>query len=52
LIEAHWDAEPGSTEAEELDALASLIESYEEANYVIEAPEPAEAIRFRKEQDE
>jgi biopolymer transport protein ExbB/TolQ len=50
LIEAHWDAEIGSTEAEELDALASLVESYEEANYAIEAPNSIEAIKFRKEQ--
>jgi HTH-type transcriptional regulator/antitoxin HigA len=50
LIEAYWDAEPGTTQAEELDVLATLVEAYEEAKYPIEAPDPVEAIKFRMEQ--
>jgi antitoxin component HigA of HigAB toxin-antitoxin module len=45
LIEANWDAEFGSKEAEELDALTTLVESYEEANHAIEATVPVEVSK-------
>jgi HTH-type transcriptional regulator / antitoxin HigA len=41
---------PGSPEAEELDALTALVQSYESRNYPIEPPDPVEALIFRMEQ--
>ena len=49
-IEKHWNAQPGSIEADELDILATLIESYEKQQFKIEAPDPVAAIKFRMEQ--
>jgi len=40
----------GSPEDEELEALALLIENYEEAFYPIDLPTPVDAIKFRMEQ--
>jgi HTH-type transcriptional regulator/antitoxin HigA len=45
-----WDAEPGTPEADELEALLPLIEDYEEAHYPIDPPDPIEAIKVRMEQ--
>jgi HTH-type transcriptional regulator/antitoxin HigA len=49
-IEKLWDAKSGSTEADKLDILATLVESYEKQQFKIEAPDPVAAIRFRMEQ--
>jgi HTH-type transcriptional regulator/antitoxin HigA len=49
-IENLWDAKPGSPEADELDILATLVESYEKQHFEIDAPDPVEAIKFRMEQ--
>lgn len=49
-IEKHWDAQPGSIEADELDILTTLVESYEKQQFKIEAPDPVAAIKFRMEQ--
>ena len=49
-IEKLWDAQPGSTEADKLDILATLVESYEKQQFKIEAPDPVAAIKFRMEQ--
>jgi HTH-type transcriptional regulator/antitoxin HigA len=43
-------AEPDTPEGDELDVLVTLIESYENRVYPINAPDPIEAIRFRMEQ--
>jgi len=40
----------GSTESDELDILATLIEAYEREHYPVELPDPIEAIKFRLEQ--
>ncbi len=40
----------GSEEAAELDALALLIECYEQEKFLIDKPDPIEAIKFRIEQ--
>lgn len=40
----------GSPEADELDVLALLIESYEQERYPIDPPDPIEAIKFRMDQ--
>lgn len=42
-----FDAEPGTPEAEELEALATSIEEYEAQHYPIDPPMPEEAAKFR-----
>jgi len=42
-----WDAEPGSPAERELDALATLIDVYEQRTCPIEALGPLEAIKVR-----
>ncbi|WP_133468866.1 helix-turn-helix domain-containing protein [Paraglaciecola marina] len=49
-IEKLWDAQPDSTEADELDVLTTLVESYEKQQFKIAAPDPVAAIKFRMEQ--
>jgi len=45
-----FHAKEGTSESEELDLLALVLEKYEEEHYPIEAPDPIEAIRFMMEQ--
>ncbi len=49
-IEQLWDAAPGSPEADELDALATLVDAYERRASPIPPPDPVEAIEARREQ--
>ncbi len=49
--EALWGQPEGSTEAEQLDVLVTLINAYEAEHHVLEAPDPIEAILFRMEQE-
>lgn len=49
-VEEFWNASEGSTEGDELDILATLIEAYEREHYPIDLPVPIEAIKFRLEQ--
>ena len=49
-IEALFDAEPNTPEGDELDVLTTLVEAYETRKFVIETPDPVEAIKFRMEQ--
>lgn len=42
---------PGSARAEELELLALVIKSYEDAHYPATPPDPVEAIKFRLEQE-
>lgn len=44
------DPSPRSPEGERLEVLATLVESYEQKHFPIEAPDPIEAIKFRMEQ--
>src|SRR6267378_1170070 len=44
------DPDPGTPEADRLELLTLLVESYESANFPRRVPEPVEAIRFRMEQ--
>ena len=44
------DADPGTSEGDELDVLATLIEAYEDRHFPIEPPDPVAAILFRIEQ--
>lgn len=50
-IETLMDAEPGSSEEEELKLFSFLVEKYEDEHYPIELPDPIEAIKFRMEQE-
>ncbi len=49
-IEQLWDAEPNTPAGDELEVLATLVHTFEEEHYPIEAPDPIEAIKFRMEQ--
>lgn len=49
-LETLMDASPGSTEEEEVELFAVLIENYERENFPIGLPDPVEAIQFRMEQ--
>jgi HTH-type transcriptional regulator/antitoxin HigA len=47
LAESLMDAEPDTPEDEQLDALVTLIEAYEEQHWPIGLPDPIDAIRIR-----
>lgn len=49
-IEERWDAEPGSPDEKELEALAALVDSYERKRFPILPPDPVAAIKARCEQ--
>jgi HTH-type transcriptional regulator/antitoxin HigA len=49
-FEGIFQAKPGSTESDEADVLSLLLKDYEEKHYMIEAPNPLEAIKYRMEQ--
>jgi HTH-type transcriptional regulator/antitoxin HigA len=51
IIESLMSAEPNSEEMDTLEVLTTLVESYEEQHYKIDAPDPIEAIKFRMEQE-
>jgi HTH-type transcriptional regulator/antitoxin HigA len=45
-----WGAKLGTPEGDKLDVLATLIDSYEQAQYPMDPPDPIEAIKFRMSQ--
>ena len=45
-VEELMDARPGSSEEDELDILATLVEVYEEKHFPIPEAHPLEVIRF------
>ena len=49
-LEMLWDAQPGTSEADELEVLSILIEKYEDEHYPAVPSDPIEAIKFRMEQ--
>jgi HTH-type transcriptional regulator/antitoxin HigA len=49
-LEVIFDATIGTTESDEADILALLIDDYENKKYPIEAPDPIEAIKIRMEE--
>jgi len=51
MAEAWMGAEPGSREEGMLRLLVEDIVAYEEIHYPIGPPDPAETIKFRKEQE-
>lgn len=51
IIDSLMNAKPNTKEMDKLEVLTTLVESYEEQHYKIDAPDPIEAIKFRMEQD-
>lgn len=49
-FEEIFQSKTGTKESEEADVLALLIKEYEDKHYVINAPDPLEAIRYRMQQ--
>jgi|SRR5882724_10508095 len=49
-FEKIFQAKSGTKESEEADVLAILIKNYEDKVFVIDAPDPLDAIRYRMEQ--
>jgi len=49
-FEEIFNAKRGTKESDEADVLSLLIKDYENKHYVIEAPSPIEAIKYRMEQ--
>jgi HTH-type transcriptional regulator/antitoxin HigA len=49
-IERLWGAEEGTAEGDRLDIFITLVEAYEEAHFLMDMPDPIEAIKFRLEQ--
>jgi HTH-type transcriptional regulator/antitoxin HigA len=49
-LEAVFQSPEGSPEADEMEVLVALVESYENKRYPIGPADPVEAIKFRMEQ--
>jgi len=49
-LEAIFQADEGTLEADEMEVLVTLIEAYENKHYPIGPADPIEAIKFRMEQ--
>ena len=45
-----FQAPAGTTDSDEADVLAVLLKDYEDRHFIIEAPGPIEAIKYRMEQ--
>lgn len=44
-IEELWDTNPNSSEADELDILATLVEAYESKHFKIDSSDQADTIK-------
>ncbi len=49
-LETLMDAEPGTSQEEELELFAVLLDNYEREHFPIGLPDPVEVIKFRMEQ--
>ena len=49
-LEEIFDAKKGSTNGDELEILAMLVDNYEAEHFPVGFPDPVEAIKFRMEQ--
>jgi HTH-type transcriptional regulator / antitoxin HigA len=49
-VERLWGARSGTSDADKLDILATLIDAYEAKHHPIDPPDPIDAILFRMEQ--
>ena len=45
-----WDTRPNTPKGDRLEVLVTLVEAYEQKHYMVEPPDPIEAIKFRMEQ--
>jgi len=50
-IESLMEAKPNTPQMDKLEVLTTLTEAYEAQHYLIDAPDPIEAIKFRMEQE-
>ena len=50
-IEALWDAQPGSSDHDELEVLSVLVSAYEDGRWPILPPDPVDAITFHMAQN-
>jgi HTH-type transcriptional regulator/antitoxin HigA len=50
-VEVLMDAKEATAEFDELEILSTLIENYEAKHFIIDIPDPIEAIKFRMEQE-
>lgn len=50
-MEMLMDAEAGTSEGDQLDILATLVEAYEHKMYPMDIPDPVETIKFHMEQN-
>jgi HTH-type transcriptional regulator / antitoxin HigA len=48
-VERLWGAKRGTPKGDRLDVLATLIDAYESEHYLMDPPDPIEAIKFRME---
>ena len=51
VIDSLMSAKPNTEDMDKLEVLTTLVESYEEQYYKIDAPDPIEAIKFRMKQE-
>ena len=49
-LEDIFDAKPGTPESDELEILGLMVDDFENKHYLIEAPDPIEAIKIRMEE--
>ncbi len=49
-VESLMTAESNTPEGEKLDILATLMEAYERTHFLLDLPDPVEAIKFEMEQ--
>ena len=49
-LDVIFDATVGTPESDEADILGLMIDSYERKHYLIDAPDPIEAIKIRMEE--
>jgi HTH-type transcriptional regulator/antitoxin HigA len=49
-IERLWGAKSGTSAGDRLDAVATLIDAYENEHEPMDSPDPIDAIKFRMEQ--
>lgn len=49
-FEEIFQAKAGTPESDEADVLSLLIKAYEDKHYILDAPDPLSAIRYRMEQ--
>ena len=49
-LEEIFDAKIGTTESDEADILGLMVDEYEKKHYLIDAPDPIEAIKIRMEE--